>query len=125
MTCVHMCKCTLKKNPEIHFTYVGNKDTCCIVKTFCISVSFSTKCCLLHHHIVFSSDNMFIINHAQKFKYKPGQIKVKLRKSKRSSHCTAIHCLQTADGNINPNRYVSGCAIALCKSPSSHHEGSG
>jgi hypothetical protein len=64
---------------------------------------------------------MFIINHAQKFKYKPGQINVKLRKNKWNFLFIAVHCLQTADGNI-PNRYVSGCAMALCASPASHHE---
>ena len=68
---------------------------------------------------------MFIINHAQKFKYKPGGIEVKLRKNKRSFLCIAIHRLQTADGNINPNGYTSGCVIVVCKSPASDHEGSG
>lgn len=91
----------------------------------CISVIFSTKCRLLRHFIVFSSNNMFIRNHAQKFKYKPGRIKVKLRKNKRSFHYIAVRCLQTVDGNITPNGYVSGCTIAVCKASASHREGSG
>jgi hypothetical protein len=37
---------------------------------------------------------MFIINHAQKFKYQPGQMKVELTENKQNFLCIEIHCPQ-------------------------------
>jgi hypothetical protein len=50
----------------------------CLFKTCCkISILFSTKYCLFHNFIIFFSNNTFFIKHILKYKYKPGQIKVK------------------------------------------------
>jgi len=67
-----------KTLPQIHFVYLGNKETlCCILKSCCIiSVLYSTKCHLFHNFILFFSDNTFFINHVLKFKYRSCHLKV-------------------------------------------------
>jgi hypothetical protein len=37
---------------------------------------FSTKCCLFQNFIFLCSNNIFLINHALKFKYQPSHLKV-------------------------------------------------
>lgn len=69
----HMFK---KKNLEIYFMYLWNKEIYCTFKTCCIIyVLFSTQCHLCHNFIFFYSDNTFCIIHVQKFKYPPWSCK--------------------------------------------------
>ena len=58
--------------------YLGNKEIYNIFKICCIfCISFSTNYHLLHYFINFHSNNTnFFINHAQKFKYQPGHLRI-------------------------------------------------
>jgi hypothetical protein len=69
-----------KKFPTFILCIVGNSEIYGIVKIYCciISVLFSTKCHLFHNFILFFSSNTFFVNRAQKFKYPPGHLKVKV-----------------------------------------------
>jgi len=65
-----------KQSPlEIHFTYLGNKDTYDIFKTCCIlSVQLSTECRLYHNFIFLHSNNTyFFLKPYKKFKYQLGR----------------------------------------------------
>jgi hypothetical protein len=64
-----------KNTLEIHCLYLGNKEIYWILKT--CSVLFSTKCHLFDNFIFLCSNNVFI-NHALKFKSKPGHLTVNL-----------------------------------------------
>jgi len=57
---------------QIHFIYLGNKETYCIFKICSIiSILFSTKCHLLNYFIFFCYNNTTSINNVLKFKNPP------------------------------------------------------
>ena len=66
-----------KDNPRNSFYIFRQQGNYCTFKTYCmISVIFYTKCHLFHDFIFCYSNNTFFINHALKFKHKPGYLKV-------------------------------------------------
>jgi hypothetical protein len=77
---------TRKKAPlKIDFIYLGNKEIYYISKTcYIICVLFPTKFRLFHNCIFLCSNNMFFMNHALKFKYQHGYLKVNLNFSLQS-----------------------------------------
>jgi len=64
MTNAHICQQTWKSTPINSFYVVRQQGNLLYFKTCCIIVLFSIWCCL------------FSINHALKFKYQPGHLKV-------------------------------------------------
>jgi hypothetical protein len=55
------------------------------------------QCRLFEHFIFYCSNNMSVINHARKFKYRPGSLKIKrcFRKHIRT-HTKKLECIHNA-----------------------------
>jgi len=64
---------------QFHSIYLGSKEIHCIFKTCCIiSVFISTKCFSFHNFTFYVQIILkFFINHALKFKYQSGCLKLK------------------------------------------------
>lgn len=79
MMFVRICEHNEKHPYKLVFLYLGHVEICCIFKTRCSSsLSFYTKCLVLHEFMFLCWNSIFFIKYMLKCKYQPGHLGVKL-----------------------------------------------